>query len=114
MFKIAQSPTYWVNEIKVEFMQAEGGRPTVADFDVQFKRLSLDEYKSLSDEITESKLDDAEICRRVVTNFKRVGDGDGNELEFSAENLGYLVQAGAGGAIVKAFLRTLPKAKEKN
>lgn len=114
MFKVTQSPTYWANDIKVEIMPAEGGRPIIVDFDVQFKRYTLDEFKALNDEISESALDDAEICKRVVVNFRRVQDGEGQPLTFNEESLNAVVQAGAGGAIVRTFLRTMPKAKEKN
>lgn len=112
MFKLSLSPTFWaIVEIDIA---AEGGGRTVAKFDLQYKRLTLDESKAMADRIGDGETDPAVIARELVVGWRSVGNEDGSALDFNAENFDKMLGLGFGRQIVETFTRNLPKAKQKN
>jgi hypothetical protein len=112
MFKIALSPTFW-QTVKFDVQGEEGGRVTGA-FDLQFKRLTMEEVKALMDRIAEDKADDETFLREVVVGWRGVAGPDGDELTFSGDAFHQLCNMGMTTPILAAFYQALPKAKAKN
>lgn len=103
MFKITQSPTYWwpVTLLQV----AQDGSIDAVEIDVQFRRLSVHQHAALLQRATDEKLLDTDIARQILTNWRKVVDGDGAELPFNEANLdAFLAMPGNGTAIVGEFL----------
>lgn len=111
LFKRAQTETFW-SPVEIEYT-AENGAKGVAKFDLQFKRLSNEEWQALRDRIRDEQLDDNAVVREMVVGWK-VKDDDGNAAEFNEENLAQVLNLGFGSAIVVNLFRNFPKAKQKN
>lgn len=111
LFKRAQSERFW-SPVEVEFTAENGGKGT-AKFELQYKRLTNDQWQALRDRIREEQLDDNAVVREMVTDWK-VKDDDGNPADFTPENLEQLLNLGFGSAIVVNLFKNFPKAKQKN
>jgi hypothetical protein len=111
LFKRAQTETFW-SAVEVEFTTDSGGKG-VAKFELQYKRLSNDQWQALRDRIRDEQLDDNAVVREMVTDW-RVKDDDGNPAEFTPENLEQLLNLGFASAIVVNLFKNFPKAKQKN
>ena len=89
MFKIQEQRTVtWPVQVRIP---ADGGRFEKADFQVEFALLDqarIDEILNTEDRSTSM---DVAFLREVVTGFRDVRREDGNEMAFSAENLGMLL-----------------------
>lgn len=112
MFKVAMSPTFWAT-VEVEVTAEKGGRQTVK-FDLQYRRLSLDDAKALAARIDEQTNDIAEIAREIVTGWRGMTGDDNEELPFSPDNFERLLNLGFGRAIVDTYAKNLPRARVKN
>jgi Ni,Fe-hydrogenase III component G len=106
-FKIAQNPKYTV-VVKV-FIPADNGKFDESSFKATFKRVNMDELDELR------KKSQIEVVKEVLMDYSDLIDDDGNQVEYSPENLEILMnipQALAG--IAEAFWSSIFKAKEKN
>jgi outer membrane PBP1 activator LpoA protein len=111
LFKRAQSETFW-SMVEIEYTPENGGRQIIK-FELQYKRLSDDQWQELRDRIRSEQLDDKAVVREMVTDW-RVKDDDGNPAEFTPENLTQLLNLGFASAIVINLFQNFPKAKQKN
>lgn len=112
MFKLAQSPAFWV-AIDFEWT-AENGARQRATFDARCKRMSVDEVQELQERIRSQQLDDRTVAREVVVGWRGIEGEDGGEAPFTPENFERLLNLGVGSAIVMTFFTTYPKARQKN
>lgn len=112
MFKVTQSPTFWAT-VLVDVM-TEDGRKITATWKQQFKRLPVSEVQSMTEAIQENKQHDADFLIQVTTDWKEVGDEEGNALPYSEEELRKLVDQGFSRAMLDAFYGGYPRAKIKN
>jgi hypothetical protein len=112
MFKLAQSPEFWA---RVTFdLQTDDGKRVPGAFDLRFKRMSVTALRELSEQQRDSGADDRAFLREIVTDWRGVADEDGSEVPFTKDGLDGLFERGLSPAILAAFYRALPKAKEKN
>lgn len=116
MFKLATTPTYfWSVTLG---LPNDDDRVDTAKFDIQFKRVSQDEFDEMHDRVhalKEPLLNPRDFVRSVVVGWRGVHDGDGTELPFTAGALEKLLNVnGAAMAIAKAFFASVHKAAEKN
>jgi hypothetical protein len=103
MFKLAPSPTYWW-EVTLLQVQQDGSIEAMP-IDVQFRRLTVEEHAALLQEATDEQMLDPEVARRLVTNWRKVVDGDGAELPFNEGTFGQLLNVpGVGSTLVGEFL----------
>ena len=112
MFKVTQSPTFWAT-VRAE-VQDENGKKIEATWKQQFKRLPVSEVQSMTEDIQEKKQQDADFLVQVTTDWKEVGDEEGQPLPYSEVELRKLVDAGFSRAMLDAFYGGYPKAKVKN
>lgn len=112
MFKVTQSPTFWAT-VRAE-VRDENGKQLEVNWKQQFKRLPVSEVQAMTEVIQENKQHDADFLTQVTTDWKEVGDEDGNPLPCSEDELRKLVDAGFSRAMLDAFYGGYPKAKVKN
>lgn len=114
MLKIATSPKF---KATVQFETPGGdGRPERHKFVAVFKSLGLAEYTELMSRAYEdASKGDALVIEEVLVNWEGVGDEHGTPLDFTPDNRDKLMDMmGARAATVKAFVKTLTGAREKN
>ncbi|MCE2910212.1 MAG: hypothetical protein LW712_15445 [Burkholderiaceae bacterium] len=112
MFKIKQSATFlWPVEVMVA---GDGGKFTKETFDAEFERVSQSTLEAMESEITQGKLGDKELARRVTKGWSGVTE-DGAEVPFSAGNLEKLLDVPtAAASIVRAFIAANSGVARKN
>jgi hypothetical protein len=111
MFKITKSPTFW-NTVTFEETDEQGRKVTRA-FECQYKRLTVDEIKDLSEKIRKDESGDAGYARELVVGWRGVED-DSGPVECNAGNIDLAIQRGVASAMVSSFFDGYPKAKQKN
>lgn len=109
MFKMTQSSTYtWPVTV---LMPADGGKFEKSTFDVEFRRLTLDEIKELESQ-DETGLAQ---CKAIVAGWKGVVDDSGDAVPFSDGALDTLLGwAPVRAAILTAFRDSITGARAKN
>lgn len=112
MFKLAQSPEFWV-PVEFEWTSEKGNREVVK-FRARCKRFTLDEITDLQKRIRDEQLMDDVVAREVVVGWDGIEDDDGKPAEFDSQSFGRFLQLGTAGAIVLAYFRAYPRAREKN
>lgn len=112
MFKKAATEKFWM-PVVIEYQREEGGRGTVS-FDVQCKRLTPEQLRTLIQDVED--LDDADLkfMQAVATDWRKVPDDEGGEVPFSQEALREFHSLGFARPTVITYVRTYAKAKEKN
>jgi hypothetical protein len=111
----SMSPTYW-QTVKAEFPSENGG-VMPAQFDVRFKRMTIEEAESASEEAQKGNPREgiAELILQIAVDWKGLGGESRDDvLAFTPENVRRVVNAGLGPAILETFRASLPKAKLKN
>jgi hypothetical protein len=113
MLKIATVPTF---KTKVEFETVGAdGRPVRHHYTAIFKGLDLEQYQALMDRAREAADGDALVVGEVLQGWEGVGDDAGSPLAFNPDNCDALMRMmGARAATVRAFIKALTGAKEKN
>ena len=114
MFKLNQTKTYWT-PVTVE-IPTDGGRFEKSTFDACFKRLTRDEFTDLQKSLANRELNDLDFCKKVLHDWKKVQDEDGQDIPFSDSTLSRIDQEVVqfAPAVVTAFFATINKAREKN
>ena len=112
-FKLALSPKFWA-DVKVELAPEDGKKPIVAEIEVQYLRMTVTEAQAFMEKVKEEKLSDVQCARLVMCDWRKVVDDDDQPTEFNDHNRDQLLDAGFASAIMQAFFRSQPKAKEKN
>ena len=109
MFKMTQSSTYtWPVTV---LMPADGGKFDKSTFDVEFRRLTVDEIKGLEDQDETGRAQ----CKAIVTGWKGVVDDKGDDVPFSDNALDtMLAWAPVRAAILTAFRESITGARAKN
>lgn len=114
MFKLNQTKTYWT-PVVVE-IPADGGRFEKSSLEVCFRRLTRDEFTDLQKRLNDKEITDLELCKKVVHDWKKVVDEDGNEVPFNESNLSMVDQDVVQfvPAVILAFFNSITKVREKN
>ncbi|QFU04589.1 hypothetical protein FIU82_06105 [Pseudoalteromonas sp. THAF3] len=103
--------------IKVE-IPGDFGKTTPADFEAEFKRLSVSEARALVEKIRAKEVSEDQVLRENVVNIKGVQGEDGHEIEFSQDLLTNLIeQAYIRGPLLAGLMDvnfSLDKLKQKN
>lgn len=109
MFKMTQSSTYtWPVTV---LMPADGGKFEKSTFDVEFRRLTVDEIRGLEAQDETG----AAQCRAIVAGWKAVVDDSGEPVPFSADALEKMLEwAPVRAAILTAFRDSITGARAKN
>ena len=112
MLRIGLSETFWA-PVEIEYTTEEGAK-AVHKFEVRFKRHDMNELEQLRDLVRVEGLDDRDIARKVMLEWRKFKDADGQPVVYSDEAREEVLAAGFGGAIALAFFSCVPKAKQKN
>lgn len=112
-FKLKQSNTYfWPVEVS---LPDSGGTYTRETFDVEFKRVSRQEFTELRDKAQRGKLPDFQVVNQVMVGWKGVKDDKGEDLPFSETALDAMMKINqVPPAIVEAFFKSQFEVREKN
>jgi len=117
MFSIAVSPAYWWPvKVSVAAGGDDAGKVVTMDFQVEFVRMSEEDFEAFGREVEAKRMPDREIAQRVVRNWREVTGADGASLPFSADSVATACNAvpGTDSAIVRAFFDSRRPAAEKN
>lgn len=113
MFCIDMSPKFPV-QVRFEVTGPEGQRQVQA-FEASVLRMTVDELQALQQRITAESLSDRDVARSLLRGWSGVADTNGNELVFSPDNLGRVLNiAGVASAIIAAFRAGQPRAAAGN
>lgn len=117
MFKIAQSPTYWI-DVGAE-VTAENGARVPVKFRAKVKRLDEEHWSAIRAKAAEVMRDgssgDDYASREIVVDLDEiVGDDPKEKLSFSSELLESVLANGMGTPIIASYLESRPRAKRKN
>lgn len=105
---------------KVVPVQVPGdfGKTTPADFEAEYKRLTVTQARDLIKQIQEQTANEEEVLRENVVNVKGIKDGEGKEIAFTPELLTQLLdEAYIRGPLLAGFLDVnygLDKLRQKN
>lgn len=116
MFRFAMSPTFWM-KVQAEVTDPTGkdDRRVVATFELQVKRMLLDEWKTMLERARAEGVDDNTTMHEIITDWRGLVDADSGEpIPFSKGALDQLLNWGFGAAILQTYGQQLPKAKLKN
>jgi len=112
MFKLAQNETYFW-PIKVDVPQ-DGGTFIQQKFEAKFKRLSQTRLKEISKQLDEGIINEVDVCREVMVDWKGVGN-DSGPLEFCESNFSLLLEnVYAVRGIYLGFFESVAGSKVKN
>lgn len=115
MFKLVAERTAWWPVIWKGV--AEDGSIIENEIELRFHVLGEAEFKDLLKQ-AEGSSDDVAILRRLVKDWRGIGDEDGKQLPFSEENLGrFLDIPNAKLGLATAYYRLMaaaPEEREKN
>jgi len=112
MFKLAQSPEFWM---PVEFdWTSENGSRGKNKFEVRVKRFSDDALRELQERIRIEQMEDCVVARELCVGWRGVMDDEGGEAEFNEANFNRLLNLGIGSAIVVTYFAQYPRARQKN
>lgn len=113
MFKLNQTKTYWT-PVTVE-IPTDGGLFEKSTLDVCFKRLTRDELSDLQKSLNNLEINDLQFCKRVMADWKKVQDDEGQDIPFSDSTLSRVdhevIQFAP--AVVQAFFDSIVKVREK-
>lgn len=120
MFKIAGSEHYFTN-VAVKVPDGNG-KYILHKFDAKFRRLSTTEIDEVYRRINKDKLreneellSDTELLHDVMVGWRGVLDQDGNEIEFTPENLDKLLEVfPVRPTLAQAWFDSLQAGKQKN
>jgi hypothetical protein len=105
---------------KVVAVQVPGdfGKTTPADFEAEYKRLTVTQARDLIKQIQEQTANEEEVLRENVVNVKGIKDTDGKDIPFNSELLAQLLDEGyIRGPLLAGFLDVnygLDKLRQKN
>jgi hypothetical protein len=112
MFKLTKSPTFWMTVAGDE--QAESGRRVEFKFELKVKRITFPELTDLLKAAADEGRSDFEAINDLVLDWRGIGNDDGEAMPYSAEALQDLMAVIGGAPIIRALIKAMPKAKEKN
>jgi len=114
MFSIAQKD-HFTYPVKVEIV-ADGGKRHSYGFDATFRRLSREEFLTVTKRAQAAELDDAELIRDVLLGWKGIEDEKGEPLPYSEEAREALLDVWPVlPALVNAFIEAhSPTGRTKN
>lgn len=112
MFKLTKSPTFWMTVAGDE--QTESGRRAEFKFELKVKRITFPELSDLLKSAATEGRSDFEAVNDLVLDWRGIGNEEGEPLPYSAEALQDLMAVVGGAPVVRALLKAMPKAKEKN
>ena len=97
---------------------ADFGKTIPADFDAEFKRLTVTEARDLVKQIQEGVVSEDQVMRENVVNLKGIKDADNKEIPFTPELLNLVLdQSYLRGPLLVGFLDVnygLDKLRQKN
>jgi hypothetical protein len=112
MFKLTKSPTFWMTVAGDE--QTESGRRVEFKFELKVKRITFPELSDLLRAAADEGRSDFEAIKDLVLDWRGIGNDDGEPLAYSPEALQDLMAVVGGAPIIRALIKAMPKAKEKN
>lgn len=114
MFKLSRvTPSYlWPVTVGLPM---DGGTVERVAFDVQFRRLTVEERKRFNERIVAEKMSDDAVARELVVGWSGVQDESDDDIPFSVTLLNRLLNVeGVATAICRAYGESHDKAAEKN
>jgi hypothetical protein len=94
------------------------GKTTKADFEAEFKRLTVSQARDLVKQIQEKTADEEEVIRENVVHIKGIKDADNNDVLFSQDLLTQLIDhAYIRGPLLAGIMDvnfSLDKLRQKN
>jgi hypothetical protein len=113
MFILDQSDSYfWPVKVKVP---SDNGRFTELTFDCKFKRVTESEFKAYLEKVQNKEMNDHDICKEIIVDWRGILNQDKTELKFSQESLSRVLDVNlVAKSIAMSWLDSVTGEKTKN